>query len=50
VVIKTIEEDQLFADLAKTFTNLREFQWKHNPTKSVFGVPSVLLLGFMVRY
>jgi hypothetical protein len=47
VVVNTTEEDQLMADLAKTFTNLREFQWKLNPTKCVFGVPSGLPLGFM---
>jgi hypothetical protein len=48
VVVKTTEEDKLIADLTETFANLREFQWKLNPTKFVFGVPSGLLLGFMV--
>jgi hypothetical protein len=48
VVVKTI--DQLIADLTETFTNLLEFQWKLNPTKCVFGVPSGLLLGFMVGH
>jgi hypothetical protein len=50
VVVKTIEEDKLIADLTETFTNLREFQWKLNPTKCIFGVPSGLLLGFMVGH
>jgi hypothetical protein len=50
VVVKTTEEDQLIANLTKTFTNLREFQWKINPTKCVFGVASGLLLGFMVGH
>jgi hypothetical protein len=50
VAVKTTEEDQLIADLTKTFANLRGFQWKLNPTKCVFGVPSELLLGFMVRH
>jgi hypothetical protein len=50
VVVKTTEQDQLIADLAETFTNLREFQWKLNLTKCVFGVPSGLLLGFMVGH
>jgi hypothetical protein len=50
VVVKTTEEDQLITDLAETFTNLREFQWKLNPTKRVFGVPSRFLLGFMVGH
>jgi hypothetical protein len=48
VVVKTTEEDQLIADLTKTFANQREFQWKLNPTKCVIGVPSGLLLGFIV--
>jgi hypothetical protein len=48
VVVKTTEQDKVIADLAETFANLREFQWKLNPTKCVFGVPSGLLLGFMV--
>jgi hypothetical protein len=50
VVVKTIEEDKLIADLTETFANLQEFQWKLNPTKCVFGVPSGLLLGFMVGH
>jgi hypothetical protein len=50
VVVKTTEEDQLVADLTKTFANLREFKWKLNPTKCVFSVPSGLLLGFMVGH
>jgi hypothetical protein len=50
VVVKTTKEDQLITDLTKTFANLREFQWKLNPTKCVFGVPSGLLLGFMVGH
>jgi hypothetical protein len=50
VVVKTTIEDQIIADLIETFVNLREFQWKLNPTKCVFGVPSRLLLGFMVGH
>jgi ribonuclease HI len=50
VVVKTIEEDKFIADLIETFANLQEFQWKLNPTKCVFGVPSGLLLGFMVGH
>jgi hypothetical protein len=50
VVVKTTEEDKLIADLTETFANLREFQWKLNPTKCVFGVPSGLLLCFMVGH
>jgi hypothetical protein len=50
VVVKSTEEDQLIADLTETFANLRQFQWKLNLTKCVFGVPSGLLLGFMVGH
>jgi hypothetical protein len=48
--IKTTKEDQLIVDLTKTFANLREFQWKLNPTKRVFVVPSGLLVGFRVGH
>jgi hypothetical protein len=50
VVVKTTVEDKLIADLTETFANLREFQWKLNPTKCVFGVPYGLVLGFMVGH
>jgi hypothetical protein len=50
VVVKTTKEDKLIADLTETFANLQEFQWKLNPTKCAFGVPSELLLGFMVGH
>jgi hypothetical protein len=50
VVVKTTIEGQLIADLTETFANLRVFQWKFNPTMCVFGVPSGLLLGFMVEH
>jgi hypothetical protein len=50
MVVKTTEQDQLIADLTKTFTNPREFQWKLNLTKCIFGVPSGLLLGFMAGH
>jgi hypothetical protein len=50
VVVKTTEEDKLIVDLTNTLANLRELQWKLNPTKCVFGVPFGLLLGFMVGH
>jgi hypothetical protein len=50
VVVKITQEDKLITDLTETFANLREFQCKLNPTKFVFGVPSGLLLGFMVGH
>jgi hypothetical protein len=48
VVIKTRESSDLIADLEETFSSLRRFRWKLNPTKCVFGVPSGKLLGFIV--
>jgi hypothetical protein len=50
VVVKTTAKDNLIADLAETFANLRHYRWKLNPEKCVFGVPSGKLLGFMVSH
>jgi hypothetical protein len=50
VVVKTTIEENLIADLAETFANLRVYRWKLNPEKCVFGVPSGKLLGFMVSH
>jgi hypothetical protein len=47
-VIKTRNPDGLIADLKKTFSSLRRFRWKLNPTKCIFRVPSGKLLGFIV--
>jgi hypothetical protein len=40
VVVKTTVQDQLIVELTETFSNLRTYQWKLNPTKCVFSVPS----------
>jgi hypothetical protein len=48
VVIKTRNPDDLIAGLEDTFSSLRKFRWKLNPTKCIFGVPSGKLLGFIV--
>jgi hypothetical protein len=50
MVVKTTNEDDLIADLAQTFANLRHYRWKLNSEKCVFGVPSGKLLGFMVSH
>jgi hypothetical protein len=50
VLVKTTIEDNLIADLAETFANLRVYRWKLNPEKCIFGVPSGKLLGFMVSH
>jgi hypothetical protein len=39
VVVKTRSPEGLIADLEETFTSLRKYRWKLNPTKCVFGVP-----------
>jgi hypothetical protein len=50
VVVKTTAEDDLIAYLTDTFANLRNYRWKLNPEKSIFGVPSGKLLGFRVGH
>jgi hypothetical protein len=50
VVVKTRNFYMLIADLEETFTALREYQWKLNPNKCVFGVPSGKLLGFIISH
>jgi hypothetical protein len=48
VVIKTRDSDDLIIDLEETFSSLRRFRWKLNPTKCVFGLHSGKLLGFII--
>jgi hypothetical protein len=50
VVVKTKNSDTLIADLEETFASLREYRWKLNPNKCVFGVPSGKLLGFIISH
>jgi hypothetical protein len=50
VVLKTRNSDTLIADLEETFASLREYRWKLNPNKCVFGVPSGKLLGFIISH
>jgi hypothetical protein len=50
VVVKTKNSDMLIADLEETFASLREYQWKLNPNKCVFGIPSGKLLGFIISH
>jgi hypothetical protein len=50
VVVKTCDLATLIDNLKETFKNLREWQWKLNPNKCVFGVPFVRLLRFLVSY
>ena len=39
IAVMSKKRGDLIADLSETFTNLREYQMKLNPTKCVFGVP-----------
>jgi hypothetical protein len=48
VVVKSKTTDDLIAELEKTFKHLKEFRWKLNPIKCIFGVPSGILLGYIV--
>ena len=48
VVVKTKTVDKLIADLKETFANLNKYRWKLNPSKCIFGVPSDVLLGYIV--
>jgi hypothetical protein len=50
VVLKTGNSDTLIVDLEETFASLREYQWKLNPNKCVFGVPTGKLLGFIISH
>jgi hypothetical protein len=49
VVVKTRDSSTLIDDLEETFASLREYRWKLNPNKCVFGAPSGKLLGFIIR-
>src|SRR3954471_2236308 len=48
VVVKSARQNDLLADLAETFANLRKYKIKLNPGKCTFGVPTGQLLGYVV--
>ena len=50
IVVKTRYKDSIIQDLHETFENLRRVNFKLNPNKCVFGVPSGKLLGFLVSH
>jgi hypothetical protein len=50
VVVKTKEPDMLIEDLKQTFENLKNWKWKLNPNKCIFGVPFGQLLGFLFSH
>jgi hypothetical protein len=50
MVFKTRNSDTLIADLEETSASLRDYHWKLNLNKCVFGVPSGKLLGFIISH
>ena len=48
MVVKSKTSDDLIADLEETFAGLKRYRWKLNPSKCIFGVPSGILLGYIV--
>ena len=50
IVVKTKEAHTLVDNLGRTFAALNTFQWKLNPKKCIFGVPSGILLGNVVSH
>ena len=48
VVVKSKTVDNLIVDVKETFTNLKRYIWKLNNSKCIFGVPSGILLGYIV--
>ena len=46
MVVKTKTANNLITD--QTFANLNKYRWKLNPSKCIFGVPSGILLGYIV--
>jgi hypothetical protein len=50
VVVKTREAHTLVDNLQHTFTDVNKYQWKVNPKKCIFGVPSSILLGNVISH
>src|SRR5664279_3090783 len=50
IVVKTQDKSTLIQDLEETFDSLPKVNFKLNPEKCVFGVPSGKLLGFLVSH
>jgi hypothetical protein len=48
--VKTREAHTLIDNLQRTFTALNKYQWKLNPNKCIFRVPSSILLDNVVSY
>ena len=50
MVVKSRTTDTLIVDLTEVFKAFNVYQWKLNPTKCIFGVPSGILLGNIVSH
>jgi hypothetical protein len=50
IVVKTKVASSLVDDLDQTFKTLNAFQWKINPKKCIFSVPSGILMGNIVSH
>jgi hypothetical protein len=50
VVVKTKESYSLIDHLTRIVATLNPYQWKLNPKKCIFGVPSGILLGNVVNH
>ena len=48
MVVKSKTADNLIADLEEMFANLKRYRWKLNPSKCIFGVPSGILMGYII--
>src|SRR3954469_10904668 len=48
IAVMSKKSNDLISDLKQNFDNLRKYNMMLNPKKSVFGVPSGKLLGFIV--
>ena len=48
MLVKSKEESTHLDNLRETFTTLKQYQMKLNPSKCAFGVASGKFLGFMV--
>ena len=48
MLVKSKEELAYLDNLKETFTTLKQYQMKLNPSKCAFGVASGKFLGFMV--
>jgi len=50
VVVKSRTAGTLIADFTEVFKVLNVYQWKLNPTKCIFDVPSGILLGNIISH